>query len=82
MVSTYRSVFRMASPMPGKCFMVASTPLDASPAANASASRAVRPAWNEKVRPCWYMNDAVEPGMSATGARSTLMPSCAGQRRS
>ena len=54
--------------------MVARTPRDASPMANASASRDVRPASKENVRPCWYMKETFERGISATGARSTLMP--------
>ena len=68
------SVFFVANPMPGKCFMVGITPADSSPEANASASWAVRSASDEKVRPSRSMNEALEAGTSATGARSMSMP--------
>src|SRR3954470_21326795 len=73
-VSTYRSVLWIASPIPGKCFMVALSPPATRPDANASASCAVSSASKPKTRPCWYMNELVETGTSATGARSVLMP--------
>ena len=66
-MTTYESVFRVAKPIPGKCFIVGTTPFDSSPVANASASRPVVDALNENVRPSRYMNDAVEAGTSATG---------------
>src|SRR6187551_2160848 len=60
--------------MPGKCFMLGTTPADSRPDAKASERRAVRLTLNENVRPWRYMIEAVEAGTSATGARSTLMP--------
>ena len=69
------SVFRVANPMPGKCFIVASAPRSPSPRANAFARRVVVPASNDHVLPCRYMKDAVEAGTSATGARSVFTPS-------
>src|SRR6185369_10658953 len=73
-VTLYASVFLVAKPMPGKCFIVGSTPFERRPEAKASARRAVREALNENVRPSRYMNEAVDAGTSATGAKSTLIP--------
>ena len=73
-VTTLLSVFEVAYPIPGKCFIDGTTPADSSPEANAFARLAVFVALNDHVRPCWYMNDAVVAGTSATGARSTLIP--------
>src|SRR5438876_8757278 len=78
-VTTFVSVLRVARPIPGKCFIVGRSPPASSPDANASDSDAVSEASNDQVRPCRYMNDDVEEGTSATGARSLLMPP---QRRS
>src|SRR5438093_13318309 len=50
------------------------SPPVSSPVAKASDRVAVREALKDHVRPCWYMNEAVETGTSATGARSSLMP--------
>ena len=73
-VTTLTSVFNVANPSPGKCFIVGRTPFDSSPEANASARVAVVDASNEKVRPSLYMKELVEPGTSATGARSMSTP--------
>ena len=62
MVTTLTSVFNVANPSPGKCFIVGRTPFDSSPEANASARVAVVDASNEKVRPSLYMNELVEAG--------------------
>ena len=59
---------------PGSASSLGRTPFDSSPDANASARLAVVDASNEKVRPALYMNESVEAGTSATGARSMSMP--------
>src|SRR4051812_16083498 len=61
--------------MPGKCFIDGTTCPDSRPVANASDIAAVTLELNDQVRPCLYMNDAVEAGTSATGAKSMLIPS-------
>jgi hypothetical protein len=71
---TKSSVFFAAKPSPGKCFIVASAPRSPSPSANALARRAVSREPNDHVRPCLYMNEEVEAGTSATGAKSVLTP--------
>jgi hypothetical protein len=74
MVATFASVLRLAKPSPGKCFIDGRTPLATSPDANALLRLAATDASNENVRPCWYMNEAVDDGTSATGAKLLLMP--------
>jgi hypothetical protein len=74
MWTTKSSVFFLANPSPGKCFIVASAPRSPRPSANALARRAVFRELNDQVRPCWYMKDDVEAGTSATGAKSVLTP--------
>src|SRR5579862_3748132 len=54
--------------------MVGTPPPSSRPVANASESVVVVAALNDQVRPCWYMNELVVTGTSATGARSLLMP--------
>src|SRR5256885_10420487 len=73
-VTTQESVLRVAKPIPGKCFITGWTCADSRPVARALATPLVRIALNDQVLPCRYMNDEVEAGTSATGARSTLMP--------
>src|SRR6267142_1696128 len=72
--TTYESVFNVARPMPGKCFIAGTTPADQRPRANEFDRVVVRIGSNDHVRPCRYMNEAVELGTSATGAKSQLMP--------
>src|SRR3954447_931731 len=60
--------------MPGKCFIAGRLPPASRPDAKASARLVVVVALNDQVRPCWYMNEAVEEGTSATGARLLLIP--------
>src|SRR3954453_14894938 len=79
-VTTWLSVFCVAAPIPGKCFIAGTVPPDSRPVAKASDSVAVAVAPNDQVRPCWYMNDAVEDGTSATGARFELTPAQASAR--
>src|SRR4051794_34690071 len=73
-VTTLVSVFAVARPMPGKCFIAGTSWPLSRPVANASDRDAVVEELNDQVRPCWYMNELVEAGTSATGARSLLMP--------
>src|SRR5262245_50606548 len=70
-----RSVSRRASPRPGKCFIVATARPSWSPSAKSPACKAVFSASNDQVRPWRYTAEARETGTSATGARSTLIPS-------
>src|SRR5450756_1122603 len=60
--------------MPGKCFIAGTVPPDRRPVAKAVESEPVTVALKDQVRPCWYMNDEVAEGTSATGARFVLMP--------
>ena len=73
MTTLYRSVLRVARPMPGKCLNTGTTPCELVPFANASESRPTSVLLNPNVRACWYMNEAVESATSATGARLTLI---------
>src|SRR5262245_60504809 len=74
MPTTYASVFFVAKPSPGKCFIAGITCPACRPWENARASHAVVVELRDQVRPCRYRNEAVEAGTSATGARSTSMP--------
>src|SRR3954469_11467737 len=74
MVTTCESVLAEAKPMPGKCFMEGTPPPETRPVAKAFEREAVVDALKDHVRPCWYMNELVDDGTSATGARSVLMP--------
>src|SRR5258708_13171466 len=60
--------------MPGKCFIAGTARPADRPDTNASDRVAVVVALNDHVRPCWYMNELVEAGTSATGARFVLIP--------
>src|SRR3954447_7514662 len=74
MVTTWESVLAEAKPIPGKCFIEGTLPPAARPVAKALERDAVVDALKDHVRPCWYMNEAVDEGTSATGARSALIP--------
>src|SRR5436190_5244979 len=75
MVTTEASVSWVAKPSPGKCFIEGMTPPDSSPEAKAFDNAAVWTALNDHVRPCRYKKDEIVAGTSASGAKSTLMPS-------
>jgi hypothetical protein len=49
----WRSVFRVAKPRPGKCFIDGITPADRRPALNALERALVTLAENDHVRRCW-----------------------------